>query len=220
MPIIRGPFKIKTATLLTNFIRLKFNVMMAEPKKINRWLVALTLVLLCIAGTQAYLLSQKPRDSLLGSMPNLLNETDIPSNSPALKNWDPLSEIQNMQKRMDHFMSQSFNDQFPAIPGFDFDGINRGEMDIKDSGDSYLVTLKVQGLKETELNVSVEDQTLNISGTIEKTVENKNDNSFSRQFSSQHFQQSATLPGPVKPETVKVSYEDDSLKIEIKKDES
>ncbi len=190
---------------------------MAEPTKINRWLITLTLVLLCIAGVQAYLLSQKSSSSLSGLQSNLLNETDIHSNSPTPKNWDPLSEIHNMQKSMDRFFDQGFNKQFPTIPNIDFGKMSGRQMDIKDAGNNYVVTLEVQGLKETDLKVSVKDQTLNVSGTLEKTIENKNDNSFSRQFSSQHFQQAATLPGPVKPESVKVSYEGDSLKIEVEK---
>jgi HSP20 family protein len=190
---------------------------MTEPTKINRWLIAVTLALFLIAGSQAYLLSQKSNDRILNSQPNLLNETNNFSNGSTLKNWDPLSEIQNIQKNMDRFFGQSFNNQFPAIPNFDLGKMSSHQMDIKDEGNNYLVTLEVKGLKETDLNISVKDQTLNISGTIEKTIENKNDNSFSRQFSSQHFQQMATLPGPVKPETVTVSYKGDSLKIQIEK---
>jgi HSP20 family protein len=190
---------------------------MTEPTKINKWLVLVTVALFLITGTQAYLLSQRSSDSVLNSQPNLLNETNIFSNGSTLKNWDPLSEIQNIQKSMDHFFGQSFNNQLHKIPSFDLGKMSSHQMDIKDEGNNYLVTLEVKGLKETDLNISVKDQTLNISGTIEKTIENKSDNSFSRQFSSQHFQQMATLPGPVKPETVTVSYEDDSLKIQIEK---
>jgi len=190
---------------------------MTQPTKINKWLIVITVTLFLIAGTQAYLLSQKSNESVLNSQPNLFNETNIFSNGPTLKNWDPLSEIQNIQKNMDRFFGKSFNNQFSAIPNFDLGKMSSRQMDIKDDGKNYLVTLEVKGLKETDLNISVKDQTLNISGTIEKTIENKDNNSFSRQFSSQHFQQMATLPGPVKPETVTVSYEGDLLKIQIEK---
>jgi HSP20 family protein len=190
---------------------------MTEPTKINRWLVVATVALFIIAGSQAYLLSQKPNANEKQSRPNLLNETDIFSSTPTLKNWDPLSEIQRIQKNMDRFFGQNFNAQIPNIPSFDLGKMPSHQMDIKDEGNNYLITLEVQGLKETDLNISVKDQTLNISGTIEKTIENKNDNSFSRQFSSRHFQQSATLPGPVKPETVTATYEGDLLKIQIEK---
>lgn len=190
---------------------------MAEPTKINRWLIVVTVALFFIAGTQAYLLSQKSGNSLLNSQPNLLDETNIFSNTPTLKNWDPLSEIQNIQKNMDRFFGQSFDNQFPTVLNFDLGKMPSRQIDIKDAGDNYLITLEIQGLKETDLDISVKDQTLNISGTIEKTIENKDGNAFSRQFSSQHFQQAATLPGPVKPETVSVSYEGDSLKIQIEK---
>jgi len=71
---------------------------MTGPTKINRWLIAVSVALFLIAGAQAYLLSQRSSDSVLNSQPNLLNETNIFSNDPTLKNWDPLSEIQNIQK--------------------------------------------------------------------------------------------------------------------------
>ncbi len=190
---------------------------MTEPTKINKWLVGITLGLLLIASGQSYLLFQKTNNRLTSSQPSLLDETNITSDISTLRNWDPFSEIQNIQKNMDRLFAQGANSQFPSISNFDFGKISSHQLNIKDEGNNYLITLEVQGLKETDLKVSVQDQTLNISGSIEKTVENKDNNSFSRQFSSQHFQQAVTLPGPVKPETVTVTYKGDSLKIQIEK---
>jgi len=190
---------------------------MIESTKINRWLVALAIVLFAIAVSQAYLLSQKNDENLASSQLNLFDENHNFSTPPTLKNLDPLAEIQKLQKNMHRNFEQGFNNQFSVFPNLDFGKISNHEINITEEGKYFLVTLEVPGLKDTDLNVTVKDQTLNISGVIEKTIENKNNESFSRQFSSQRFQQMATLPGPVKPESINISYEGDSLKIKIEK---
>lgn len=185
--------------------------------RVNRWLLVTVIALCVVISIQGYYLLQKPR---VGTVNDLM-ERNLFSQDFSLDHWEPFEEFQKMQKRMDQLFAGSFpgmDDPFPNIKSFSFGGSLSQQLDLKDDGKHYVITLTLPGLDQSKVDVSVKDQTLKISGDMER-VETKNagDRNFQSQSKS-HIERYMTLPRPVKPETMDITYKDNTLTIKIEKD--
>lgn len=187
-------------------------------KNSNKYLLGIVALLLLVVVFQSYLLSQSPKETK-SPMVQFEEQELFPPNA-SIQDWDPFKDFQRMQKRMDSFFGNSltgFDSTFPNMKSFSFGGSFSQGFDLKDQGDKYIVTLDLPDLDQTKLDVSVEGQSLKISGDLERKNETKKDRSFSQSYQSQHFERYLTLPGPIKSETLKVDYDDKKLKISIEK---
>lgn len=188
--------------------------------KINKWLLVSIFVLCIIMGVQAYFLSQKSNGTILENSLVGLPIKDPFSQNFSLDKWDPFEEFQKMQKRMDEFFRKAapdFNDSFPNMKGFSFGGPFSQQYDLKEDGNRYMITMALPGLDKSNVNVSVEEQTLRVSGKLELAEENKWQHGMSQSRRSSRVERYMTLPGPVKPETLDVAYVDNTLTIKIDK---
>ncbi|MFQ5444005.1 MAG: Hsp20/alpha crystallin family protein, partial [Nitrospinales bacterium] len=111
----------------------------------------------------------------------------------------------------------NFERTLPPMKSFAFGGPFSQQFDLKEKDDRYILTLELPGLDETKLNVSVEEQTVKISGTMEQVEENKDKTSVVQSRRSSHFERYLTLPGPVKPESLQIDYDKNRLIIELDK---
>ncbi len=186
-------------------------------RKINNWLLGIIVLLLMVVGAQLYLFSQKSGES------SALPDSTGAFSGPSIQNWDPFQHFQNIQKQMDHFFAQglpAFDSSFPNLKSFSFGGAFSQKFDLNDQDGQYVVTLKVPGLDQKNLTVSVEEQSLKVSGEMQMEDNATKGQGSIRTYRSQHFERYMTYPGPVKPETLKVEYESDLLKVTIDKDNS
>ncbi len=189
-------------------------------KNSNKYLLGIVALLLLVVAFQSYLLSQSSSDTKSPNGRVQFEEKDLFLPDSSIQNWDPFKDFQKMQKRMDSFFGNSlsgFDSSFPNMKSFSFGGSLSQNFDLKDEGDKYVVTLELPGLDDTNVDVSVEGQSLRISGNMEQKDETKKDQAFFQSHQSQHFERYLTLPGPVKSETLRVDYEDTTLKISIEK---
>ena len=103
------------------------------------------------------------------------------------------------------------------MKSFSFGGPFAQNSDIETEGGKYVVRIELPGLDQASIDVNVEGQSLKISGNIERKDETKKDQAFVQSYQSQHFERYMTLPGPVKPETLKTEYEGSVLIITLEK---
>lgn len=190
-------------------------------KNPNKWLWGVITLLILVIGFQSYLLLKKPVDSNVRKGIIQFDERDLIGPDTSIRDWDPFQDFQRMQKRMDQFFEDGFpgfNHTLPNLKSFSFGGPYSQNFNIEDKGDKYIVTLEVAGLDKTNVDVSVEDQSLKVSGNMERKDETKKDQAFFQSHQSQHFERYLTFPGPVKSETLKVDYEKTKLIISVEKD--
>ena len=83
--------------------------------------------------------------------------------------------------------------------------------------DQFTVIAEVPGLKKEDLNLSLHDGVLTISG--ERKREEKPEQGFRSERFVGRFQRSITLPASVDPNKVKASYKDGLLKVVLPKSE-
>jgi HSP20 family protein len=90
-------------------------------------------------------------------------------------------------------------------------------VDIYDDGEKVLVKLEIPGVKEEDVDIRVENQTLSVRGERKFEAEEKQENfqRVERHYGS--FYRSFTLPTSVDTENIAATYDAGVLKLELKK---
>lgn len=128
--------------------------------------------------------------------------------------WPGFEELDNLRREMDRLLelspfdwspSQVFNQWAPAI-------------DLYEERDAFVVKTELPGLKKEDIEISLHDGALTISG--ERKVEEKRGGTHyrSERFYGR-FQRTLTLPKPVDPNNVKATYKDGILTVTLPKAE-
>lgn len=136
-----------------------------------------------------------------------------------MNSWNPFTEMQRMQSKVDQMFQNSLG-RFRSSSGFQDlfrDEIFSPDIDIKDKGDRYVIKLDMPGLDKSDIQVSLNDRVLTVSGTRKYEKNNKNDNMLRQERYQGQFNRSVTIPGPVKESTMKAEYKDGVLVVSVDK---
>ena len=99
-------------------------------------------------------------------------------------------------------------------------GVGRLSLDIKETGDSLVVTADLPGLDKDEIEVSLLDGRLSIKGEKKQEDERKEEGYYRMERSYGFFQRSLLLPCEVVPDKVKATYKKGVLTIKLAKSEA
>jgi HSP20 family protein len=90
-------------------------------------------------------------------------------------------------------------------------------VDVYENGEKVVLKLDIPGIKQEDLDIRVENQTLSVRGERKFESEEKEENfhRIERRYGS--FYRSFSLPTTVDTENVAASYKDGVLKLELKK---
>lgn len=128
-------------------------------------------------------------------------------------NWPELSRIRSEINRI---FEDPFSMSWPST------SLYEGwapPVDIFEDNDKYIVKAEVPGMRKEDLNVSLDGNTLNISGERKAEEEKREGESYRSERYFGHFQRSVTLPMAVKAEKIEASYKDGVLSIQLPKSE-
>jgi HSP20 family protein len=127
---------------------------------------------------------------------------------------DPFRELASLQDRFntlfENFSEVSAKDQLAT-------GTFVPPVDIYEDEHSLVLKLEIPGMKEEELHVSLENQTLSVSGERKFEAEEKEENfhRIERRYGS--FMRTFRLPNTVDGENVEAAYDKGVLKISLGK---
>lgn len=95
------------------------------------------------------------------------------------------------------------------------------ELDMYEDGDNVIVKVKAPGFTEENIDITVEDGTVTITGKIEEEneEENKKKKFYRKEFKSQSFTRRVDLPVRVKAEAAEADYENGVLILTLPKAE-
>ena len=126
--------------------------------------------------------------------------------TPNLSAWTPFNRLAPFQDLLDSALESSSRSatRLPA-------------MDILDSEDALTVRMELGGMKKEDFDISLEDDTLTVSG--QRNLDAGKERSRSELFQGA-FSRTITLPCPVQGDMVKATYQDGILNIELPKVES
>jgi HSP20 family protein len=135
----------------------------------------------------------------------------------AIKRWDPMKELLQMQERM----TRLFDEIFPRV--------GRGEIepfggwvpavDIYETPEKVVIEAEVPGVEKDNIKIEYSNGVLTIKGErkLEKEVKEEDYHRLERSYGS--FQRSFSIPSTVDPDKINAVYKNGVLKIELPKQE-
>lgn len=132
---------------------------------------------------------------------------------PSLSTWNPFEELAGFRRIFDEPVGSFLRE------GVVTSGEWKPLMDVVETKDGLSLKVEVPGVKQEDINISLEDNTLTVKG--ERKYESEvNENGYTRL--ERHygtFQRSVVLPATVDANRVKATYKDGMLEIQLPKKE-
>ncbi len=121
----------------------------------------------------------------------------------------------------DYSLSTVFDDFFKMVPADLLGGEVFPKLDVHEDDKAVHVKAEIPGLDEKDLNVTLKENTLTISGEKkeESKEEDKNRNYYYCERSFGSFSRTIVLPEGIKADEVKANYKNGILDIELPKGE-
>lgn len=154
----------------------------------------------------------------LQAQPNDSQQSIDPFQQWDPQNWDPFAEMERIRQDVDRIMGRSGSrtNVAPQIGGISrMIGAPR-RTHIENRGDVYVVRASLPGVKESNVEVTVENQLLTICLKQEQNIAGR-DPSSKQQRTSECVRERWTLPEPVDCANVKKTFQDGVLTIVIPK---
>jgi HSP20 family protein len=133
---------------------------------------------------------------------------------PRLSNWSSFDRLSSLRDEVNRL----FDFSLPARDSGLFSGWSPA-LDVFDDKDSLVVKVELPGLKKEEINISLHEGVLTVSGERKRDTEKKEGQSFRSERYFGKFQRSVTLPTAVDSSKVSASYKDGVLSVELPKAE-
>jgi HSP20 family protein len=133
---------------------------------------------------------------------------------PELSNWSPVDRLNSLRDEVNRL----FEFSWPSRDSGLFSGWSPA-LDVFDDKDNLVVKVELPGLKKEEINLSLHEGVLTISGERKHEVEKQEGQSFRSERYFGKFQRSVTLPTAVDSGKVNATYKDGVLTVELPKAE-
>ena len=129
--------------------------------------------------------------------------------------WKPFREIESLRREMDNLWS-NFLDYRPSVMGW------RGQewlpaTDIVENKDVIILKVELPGLDPKDINVSLTEDRLTISGEKKQEEEKKEENFYRLERHSGSFTRTYRLPALVKKDKIDAVFEKGILSITLPK---
>ncbi|WAH38252.1 Hsp20/alpha crystallin family protein [Alicyclobacillus dauci] len=109
---------------------------------------------------------------------------------------------------------------FPRVfdEWFDEHAVSRVKVDVRETQSEVIVTAEIPGLeKKEDVNITVHDNHLHLSGKIERTTESKDENIHRSERFYGQFSRTVPLPANVDETGAKASYKNGILEVRLRK---
>ena|SRR5687767_8115936 len=133
---------------------------------------------------------------------------------PQPTSWSSFDRLASLRDEMDRL----FDFAWPTRDSGLFSGWSPA-LDVHDEKDNLVVHVELPGMKKEEIDISLHDGALTVSGERKQEREQKEGESFRSERYFGKFQRSVTLPAAVDAKNVKASYKDGLLTIHLPKAE-
>jgi len=131
--------------------------------------------------------------------------------------WDPFREVGTIRDDIDRIFD-SFLGRF-RTGRVALDSFWTPLVDLEETKDSLLVRTELPGMKKEEIKISLEGDSLHISGERKQEREEKNKTYHRIERSYGKFERVIPLPTEIEKEKVKANYQDGVLEITLPKSE-
>lgn len=115
------------------------------------------------------------------------------------------------------FFNREIEDFFRGLP---FGSTSRGEMDVYETADDYVVECELPGLSKEDIKVELNNDLLTISAEKKESEEVKKGNIYRQERYFGRIERSIRVPEYIDKDKIKAKYENGVLKINIPKVET
>lgn len=129
--------------------------------------------------------------------------------TPTLGSWSPFQRLTPFQDLLESAL------ELAGAPSASWSP----PLDVFENDEAVTVRLELGGMKKEDFDISLEDDTLTISGRRDWKTEDRRGESFRSELFRGAFRRAITLPCPVKADSVKATYTDGILEVELPKAE-
>jgi HSP20 family protein len=134
---------------------------------------------------------------------------------PQMKTWSPVDRLATLRDEMDRL----FDFTLPARDTGLFSGWSPA-LDVHDEKDNLVVQVELPGMKKNDIDISLHDGVLTVSGERKSEREEKEGETFRSERYFGKFQRSLTLPSQVDSDKVRAAYKDGVLTVSLPKAEA
>ena len=134
---------------------------------------------------------------------------------PQSKTWSPVDRLASLRDEMDRL----FDFTWPTRDSGLFSGWSPA-LDVHDEKDNLVVQVELPGMKKDEIDISLHDGVLTVSGERKTEREQKEGETFRSERYFGKFQRSVTLPSQVDSAKVQAAYKDGVLTVSLPKAEA
>ncbi len=125
-------------------------------------------------------------------------------------------ELNRLRREIDRLFEEPFSFLAPSTSFFE--GWTPA-VDIYEDNDKYVVKAELPGLKKEDINVSLDGNTLTISGERKQEEQKQEGESYRAERFFGRFQRSITLPVAVQADKIEAAYKDGVLNVTLPKAE-
>jgi HSP20 family protein len=138
-----------------------------------------------------------------------------PRSASMLQTWNPFAELEGFRRAFDQPFVGFARDLSPveAVEHW------RPLMDVVEGKDAFGITLEVPGVKQADVAIAVDGETLTIKGERKQEAEVSEEGYRRIERSHGTFERSLILPPTVDAERIKATYRDGILEIRLPKKE-
>jgi HSP20 family protein len=134
-----------------------------------------------------------------------------------LVRWRPTRDLLSFQRDMSRMLNDFFAEPPPVADAFERDWVPA--VDIFEKNDEVNLVAELPGLTKEDVDISIENGTLTISGEKKRESEVKDDNFHRVERAYGRFQRSFALPSAIDPKKVKAVFKDGILTVNLGKKE-
>ena len=135
-----------------------------------------------------------------------------------LVRWDPFRQMSALRSELDRYFEEPFL-RTPSI--WQHEGVAFSlALDVAENDDEFLVKASLPGVSPDEIEVTLNENTLTISGKMTREEEREDTNYHLRERRFGSFARSITLPTPVDADKVEAVNENGVLTLKLPKVES
>jgi len=135
----------------------------------------------------------------------------------AITRWKPFRDIFSIQDEMNRLFDDFFGR--PVTRPAWAEEACCPCVDVSETKDNLVINTEIPGMSKDDVNVSVKDNVLTLSGEKKQEKEEKDADYHRIERSYGSFSRSFTLPTSVQPDKVKAAYKDGILRITLPKSE-
>lgn len=135
----------------------------------------------------------------------------------AIVRWQPYGAVASLQNSINKLFNDAFTrtnvDEDFALSAW------KPVVDIFDKDDAIAIHVELPGVKKEDVAIEVKDNVLTLRGERSESQEIKEDKYYRKERTFGSFHRAFSLPSAINPDTIKATFKDGILEIEIPKPE-